>query len=207
MRRCLLARHAWPDNPRNLAYGVDIKIDRTHDLLQGKVEAVADLLRGESFSATSSPAARCTETTELVLQAAGVRNAYVTMPGLLEQNWGSWTDVPRGQIPRTELLDYLMNPDDLAPPNGESMHMQRKRVLPAFQRAVIDDTITSCSLVVSHGGTMRSILSQILEVPMSEILRQKSLQIRPLDVLELRIPDSVRKITDYKHIDWQLHNL
>lgn len=206
MKRCFLTRHAWPDNPGNIAYGDQISIDFGHPDLDSKLDAVFDLLPPAApVSFFASPATRCIETLEYGLDLRGLPKNYVTAPGLLEQRWGTWTNVPRYRISRSELATYLRDPDNNAPPQGESMHTQRKRVLPAFQHAVVEDGTADIHMGVIHGGSMRAVLSHIMGQPMSAILANKTLKIDPLDVLELEIPASVKDERFYHEIKWTLH--
>lgn len=99
----------------------------------------------------SSPLSRAVETAELV---SG--RTPVTIPDLIEMDWGSW-EGKRGQdLLEDPSQDYRHIEDwgwDYRPPGGESPSDLRARLLP-WANSLVTDTVAVC-----HIGIMRVLLA------------------------------------------------
>lgn len=116
-----------------------------------------------------SPLRRCVQTSEIILERRSIERIMVEE--LTEINMGEWEgksfDYVRSRFP--EQFDYRgSHIDTFIPPGGESFYQLQKRVMPAFE-----DIIRSNSgniLVIAHAGVNRVILSQLLKLPLSELM-------------------------------------
>jgi probable phosphomutase (TIGR03848 family) len=79
----------------------------------------------------SSPLERCVETAEEVAAPHGL--PVVSVPGLLEVQYGRWTGRPLAQLARTALWKRLMQtPSSVRFPEGETLGEVRRRVTEAL---------------------------------------------------------------------------
>lgn len=98
-------------------------------------------------------------------------------PRLAEIDFGDWEGLTSQQILARDahrLLQYWNDPNNITPPNGEPLAAFKSRVTSAWHELVslyLSTTIPTIAhreehlLVVTHGGTLRMILSHILEMP------------------------------------------
>lgn len=98
-------------------------------------------------------------------------------PRLAEIDFGDWEGLTSQQIMDRDaerLLQYWNDPDTITPPNGEPLTTFKSRVASAWhdmRSQYLSTTNTAIDhgkehlLVVTHGGTLRMILSNILEMP------------------------------------------
>jgi alpha-ribazole phosphatase len=76
-------------------------------------------------------------------------------PDLREVNFGAWSSLTYEEIAQTcpdDLRAWIGDPEQFAPPDGESLETLRRRALRALPRQ-------DGALVVSHGGTLRALLA------------------------------------------------
>jgi alpha-ribazole phosphatase len=129
---------------------------------EGSRQAQALALRLAETPLTSirtSDLARAAATANVIAAAHGLMP--ILEPALREVNFGEWSGLTYEEIDRIapELLrNWIDDPEHFAPPGGESLDQLRRRALAALPR--VDG-----ALVVSHGGTLRTILSQLLGCP------------------------------------------
>lgn len=128
----------------------------------------------------SSPLRRCSE---FAAQLGETLQLELHIePRLAEIDFGDWEGLTSQQIMARDadrLLQYWNNPGNTTPPNGEPLATFKSRVTSAWHALInehfpgkqqpANHTATGHRkehlLVVTHGGTLRMILSNILEMP------------------------------------------
>lgn len=157
------------------------------DVLRGKVDAplsAAGLQQMQQIFAAistpaftqivSSPLARCRTFAE---SAAATGKLPLTLhAGFEEIDFGDWEGLTPSQaqtasfqfhfdemeLESAELFSrFQLNPEGLAPPNGEAFNLFCQRVLDAFA-ACLTHAEGGHTLIVTHAGVMRVILSKVL---------------------------------------------
>lgn len=161
-------RHAQPDVPAGLVYGLDVPI------VPPSVTDAATIARTLPDDAVwvTSLARRAIDTAFVLRGAKGqtMREAPLDMrAGFVEQHFGDWTDKMRDQLindPTAGFHAYLADLDNAAPPNGESLAMMSARVLQARDKLVSDVTQAHPQkpvipvVLVCHGGPIRALWAE-----------------------------------------------
>ena len=156
-----LIRHTAVADP-SLCYG-------HHDVpLAATFAAEAALLKTKlappagGFQVFSSPAARC-----LVL-AAEFDAAPTPDERLREMNFGTWENRPWAELPRLETEPWMADYVALAPPGGETFRAVQERAVAFLAELVARPAAPPKrpTLVFSHGGTIRALVSACLELPL-----------------------------------------
>jgi alpha-ribazole phosphatase len=161
--RLVLIRHAEPDESmRGRTYGrLDIPLSSAG---RAQAEAIAETLRDARLDAVfASPLLRALDT---AAPLAGVRGLKpIPHEGLRELDFGalegsSFDDIARGH---PELYEsWMTEPTETRFPDGESFADLRDRALAAA--AEIRSEHESAA-IVAHGGVMRAILADALQMP------------------------------------------
>ena len=86
------------------------------------------------------------------------------LPGLAEQAFGAWDGVPWAAITGAEA--FFQDPVATAPPGGEAFAACAARALAALREGLEDRP----TLVLAHGGPLRAILANRLELPLARAL-------------------------------------
>ncbi len=120
--------------------------------------------------AFTSPLKRCMQTAEILLEGSNI--SWVVVDELREINMGEWEN---------QTLDYIKdhfhemydkrgsNIDTFVPPGGESFEQLQKRVMPVFESIALNTTRNT--LIISHAGVNRVILSKLFDFPLKEIFK------------------------------------
>lgn len=119
---------------------------------------------------------RSVQTARVIQQAIGL--PLRREPGLREVNFGRWSGLTYGEIEAREaerLQAWMADPEQNAPPDGESLAALRSRVLAALPRK-------SGAVVVTHGGVIRAVLAHLTGRPFWDF------QVPPGSVTTLRVP-------------------
>ena len=93
-------------------------------------------------------------------------------PDLRELDFGNWGGQSYEDIVENDekrFKDWLENPGETSPPEGEAMDEFRERVCGAFDR-IIEHEAEKIA-VVAHGGTLRIFLVDILDIPLERYTR------------------------------------
>ncbi len=157
-----------------------------HGLAQMR-EAVADLPDwpggpGLPYDALfSSPARRCAEPARELAAQHGL--PLELMPELGERRFGTWENRLAEELPITELGRFWDDPMGFTPPGAEPFAALRERVLRGWGRIL--EHRTGFPLVVTHGGVIRVILGQILDLSAAALIR---IEVPPACRTRLRIP-------------------
>ncbi len=91
----------------------------------------------------------------------------------MELDFGQWDGRSTQEIQQTDaqgLQRFWSDPVNHAPPGGESLAQFQRRVLAAWQR-LLQRHQDKRILLIAHGGTLRTLLAHVLEMPLSAFFR------------------------------------
>lgn len=138
---------------RALCYGrSDVALRSGWEVL---VKNLVPLLQGLSCTVLyTSPSKRCYKMASLLASFLTEKNSLTMRVDerLLELNFGAWERQFWETIPRTALDLWAANPEDFAPPGGESGAALCARVK-SFWQDVSQQKENMC--IISHGGPLR----------------------------------------------------
>ena len=122
----------------------------------------------------SSPLSRCADFARLLSETHQLE--LLTEPRFAEIDFGDWEGLTSQQImdhDSEQLLQYWDNPIDNTPPNGESLNDFRSRVIAAWSDLLSVHTSTENKhlLLITHGGTLRIIMSHVLTMPLTALFK------------------------------------
>lgn len=166
--RVYLARHGETDwNAAGRWQGhTDVPLN---DNGRAQAMALGAQLRGAGIASVgSSDLSRARETATIAGGAIGVAASFVDA-GLRERRFGRFEGLTRDEcVARfpVEWARYLADPRT-APPDGEPQEALLARATAAVILAA--STLASPLLLVTHGGTMRALLSSMLGAPVAPI--------------------------------------
>lgn len=83
-----------------------------------------------------------------------------------ELDFGDWDGQPLDALPMQALQAFHLDPHANPPPHGESWAHFERRIARALHR-LLDEADPVPTLVVSHGGPLRMVLSQVCGLPMA----------------------------------------
>jgi alpha-ribazole phosphatase len=119
----------------------------------------------------SSPLRRCSEFASKLAEQREM--PYKEVAGFQEIGFGQWEGMSPEQIMKAhpgELEAYWRDPTQFSPPKGETLDAFIKRVSDHWL-AVLDEHKGQHVLLVCHGGVIRAIINQILEMPLNALWR------------------------------------
>ena len=153
------------------------------DAGRGQAQAAAERLAGVPLKAVyASPLPRTLETAEIV--AAPHRLPVVTDEGLLEVEYGDWTDRPLKPLTRTKKWPVIQTRPSLVTfPNGESIREAQVRAVGAVEGIVARHRKTTVA-VVSHADVIKALVSFYLGQPLDLFQR---LHVSPASVTVLHL--------------------
>lgn len=101
---------------------------------------------------------RCKQTAAKVF--SGI--PYTENANFRECSFGDWEQKTYNELKQDTLYkNWLDNPREVAPPNGESLEQMEERVLHAFYEVVEE---VEHPVIVTHGGPIRFLLTQFANV-------------------------------------------
>jgi len=115
----------------------------------------------------SSPARRCAEVAGELAAERGLK--LELMAELGERHFGDWENRSASEIPATELKRFWDDPVGFTPPGAEPFEALRERVLKGWDRIL--GSQAGFPLLLTHGGVIRIILGQVLDIPAAALLR------------------------------------
>lgn len=119
----------------------------------------------------SSPLQRCRLFAEAKAQELDI--PWHSHDGFREMDFGDWEGRSIEEVHRNDaeaVANFYKDPASVAPPNGESMQMVRGRLLSAWQQ-VLDEHCGEHLLLIQHGGTIRILLAELLQMPLALVTR------------------------------------
>lgn len=133
-----------------------------------QARAVADELEGVDFDALyTSDLLRAIETAQVLAEAVGVTPRV--LEGLREMSHGEWEGKTKAEILDTwpeEHAAFEEDPRGVARPGGDSYGDLAERVWPVLER-LADRHRGERVLVVTHGGPIRLVLSDVTGTPLT----------------------------------------
>jgi len=129
----------------------------------------------------SSPARRCAEPARELAARHGL--PLVLLPELGERRFGTWENRRAGELSSAELRQFWTDPAGFTPPGAEPFEALRERVLRGWDRVL--EHRTDFPLVVTHGGVIRVILGQVLDLSAAAMMR---IEVPPACRTRLRVP-------------------
>lgn len=118
----------------------------------------------------SSPLKRCANFAEYLSEEVA---ECLILENLREINFGDWEGKTADELFQQQpehFNRFLRNPDNNPPPNGEALSNFHQRIIKQWQNIILQH-YSKHILIISHGGTMRSIISQVLKIPSSHFMR------------------------------------
>ncbi|MBJ6765294.1 2,3-bisphosphoglycerate-dependent phosphoglycerate mutase [Myxococcaceae bacterium JPH2] len=135
---------------------------------QGRREAqqAAQALQGITFDvAYTSALSRAQESLTLLLERLGQLPPIIRDAALNERNYGDLQGLNKADAARhfgEQQIKLWRRSYDVPPPNGESLEMTAKRVLPFYERAIAGDLrLGKNVLVVAHGNSNRALIMKL----------------------------------------------
>jgi alpha-ribazole phosphatase len=83
-----------------------------------------------------------------------------------ELDFGTWDGQALDDLPMQELSAFHLDPHANPPPQGESWGHFERRIARGLHR-LLDEPEPPSTLIVSHGGPLRMVLSQVCGLPMA----------------------------------------
>ncbi len=154
-----------------------------------------------------SPIQRCRETIAALAELKGVEP--VVVDDLMEVDFGEWDGRKSADIMAESpdlLRQWLMNPSSLRVPGGENMAEVHDRVVAAMNAILPHHQPEENILLVSHGGPIRMVVCEILDIHVDRMLR---LEVDLASITTLKFfGDSLgsriglAKLNDTSHLDY-----
>lgn len=137
---------------------------------RGQAEATRDHLRDVELAAVyASPLPRTTETAEIV--AAPHRLQVRPAEGMIEVDYGRWTDRPLKPLFRTKLWPVIQQTPSLVTfPDGESIRAAQIRAVDAIE-AIAARHDKKAVLVVSHADIIKGVVAFYVGMPLDTFQR------------------------------------
>lgn len=158
------------DLVRHAGTGRDAHLDGRSDppLLAGSHHALCQAYAGRQWQRViCSPRLRALHT---ALALAVPRGLDVQPePDWEELDFGDWDGLPIDALPEQSLAGFHRDPHAFPPPNGEGWGHFERRIARALDRLFDEDEAFDAAptLVVTHGGPLRMVLSQACRLPMA----------------------------------------
>ncbi|WP_182657211.1 histidine phosphatase family protein [Stenotrophomonas lacuserhaii] len=158
------------DLVRHASTGRDTHLDGRTDppLLPGAHDALCAAYQGHEWERViSSPRLRALHT---AVALAVPRGLEVQPDAEWEElDFGDWDGLAIEALPEQELLGFHRDPHAFAPPNGESWGRFERRIARALDRLFDEEEEQDAAptLIVSHGGPLRMVLSQVCGLPVA----------------------------------------
>ena len=83
-----------------------------------------------------------------------------------ELDFGDWDGVQLDELPMAQVSAFHLDPHANPPPHGESWGHFERRIARGLHR-LLDEADPVPTLIVSHGGPLRMVLSQVCGLPMA----------------------------------------
>lgn len=154
-----LIRHTTPKVDKGICYG-QADLDVTDSFFE-EVKNIVPHLPTEIANVYSSPLQRCKKLAKALFE----NHTIQYHDDLMELNCGDWELQTWNDIPKPEIEPWLEDFVQVPVPNGESYAQMHTRVIEQFMQ--INQT-GKTSVIVAHGGVLRSILAHITQTPLKE---------------------------------------
>ncbi|MEG2803339.1 MAG: histidine phosphatase family protein [Stenotrophomonas sp.] len=111
----------------------------------------------------SSPRQRAIATADALAAPRGV--SVIADAEWEELDFGDWDGQALDTLPMQQLSAFHLDPHANPPPHGESWGHFERRIVRGLHRLL--DAPEPSTLIVSHGGPLRMVLSQVCDLPMA----------------------------------------
>lgn len=169
MTKIILVRHGQTFWNLELKYQGHSDIGLT-DLGVNQAKRVSERLADEKIAAVyASDLSRAYHTAEMIAQKHKL--TVISMPEFREICFGEWEGLNYTNINEQwpEVMGKLFtHPDEIRIPGGETFHELKERSQKAVERLIArheDETI----VVVSHGGTIRTLICAALDIHLNRV--------------------------------------
>ncbi|MFG6111836.1 histidine phosphatase family protein [Stenotrophomonas nematodicola] len=112
----------------------------------------------------SSPRQRALATADALALPRGL--AVIADDEWEELDFGDWDGLALDALPMQQLSAFHLDPHANPPPHGESWGHFERRIVRGLHR-LLDEPDAPSTLIVSHGGPLRMVLSQACGMPMA----------------------------------------
>lgn len=181
MTTLLLVRHATTAaTGKRLGGRTEASLDDTG---RTQAEAAAERLADLPLKAVyASPLARTRETAELVAKPHGLE--IVAEEGLLEVEYGRWTDRPLKQVARTKLWPVIQaRPSLVRFPEGETIRGAQHRAVDAVE-GLVSRHRRDVVAAVTHADVIKTLVAFYIGLPLDLFQR---LHVGPASVTILQL--------------------
>jgi alpha-ribazole phosphatase len=169
MTKIILIRHGETVWNREMKYQGHADIELTAAGMEQARLLAQSLAKEKIHAVYASDLCRAVNTAE---QVAGKHNLPVqSMPEFREINFGEWEGLTYEKINKqssSSMEKLFSHPDEVVIPGGETFREVKERAMEALGKLVTlhgDENIA----VVSHGGTIRTILCAVLNVHLNHL--------------------------------------
>jgi alpha-ribazole phosphatase len=184
-----LLRHTKPDVPPDTCYGQS-DIDVVEQAFRDQIPEFQKLLPlGELSAIYTSPLQRCYKLAEVLSQN---NHPFHVDERIGELDFGEWELQPWAAIDGAEKTRWREDFLFARAPGGES-HMDLYRRVEKFWDQLLQENHHS-SLVVTHGGVIKSLLSKILDMPLR---KSYALKIHYGELIYIYIKDQVTRQVEF----------
>ena len=169
------------------------------DTGRAQAEGMRDHLREVKLAAVyASPLPRTTETAEIIAQPhrLDVRPAE----GMIEVDYGRWTDRPLKPLLRTKLWPVIQQTPSLVTfPDGESIRAAQLRAVDAIE-AIAGRHDKKAVAVVSHADVIKAVVAFYVGMPLDTFQR---LVVSPASVTVITTGKGARpSLTTFNHVPY-----
>lgn len=188
VQEILLIRHTSLEVPRGVCYGfTDFDVSQNF-------EKEATWLRDQISDfqpdfVYSSPLKRCTKLAEFVFDQPLILDS-----DFKELNCGEWEGKLWRDINVPENNHWMYKFPSEQTPDGESFYDLKKRVTKKFNQ-ILENDFNKLALVC-HGGVIRSVLSDLLDIPLS---KTKQVHIHYVGHIRLQKLEGIWKLVELNH--------
>ncbi|RYZ43681.1 MAG: 2,3-bisphosphoglycerate-dependent phosphoglycerate mutase [Myxococcaceae bacterium] len=142
---------------------------------RGEASKAAEALKGLKFDvAYTSALSRAQETLAILLKTLGQTPPVIRDAALNERHYGDLQGLNKADAAKEfgeKQVHVWRRSYDVPPPNGESLEMTAKRVLPFYDRAIAGDLRQGKNvLVVAHGNSNRSLVMRLDKLTGEEVV-------------------------------------
>ena len=187
-----LVRHTSLDIAPSICYGqsdvaVSANFENERMALQKKLAAF------EFDAIYASPLKRCHQLAQALCadELFGHASESIKLDARLKElHFGDWEMSPWDAIPREKFDVWADDYANLAPPNGETFSELHARAK-SFVEDVSSHSQGKSILVVTHGGFIRALIAEVLQMPLKRLFR---LTIDHASVTQLEFNGEVPKV-------------
>jgi probable phosphoglycerate mutase len=195
----LLVRHAVSTaNEKGILAGRDNSV---HLSEKGREQALllANALRTfDIFRTYSSPIKRCRETMEPYLSGTSQQRKLLTLSGVQEMDYGSWSGKKLSTLSKLPLWGSIQRkPSSVRFPGGESFNEMAARAIESITDAALPGKTI---LVCSHGDVIKSLVASALGLHLDQF---QKIIIDPASITRLRFVNgdfAVVSVNDTHHL-------